>query len=133
MPFIARVNPIKVAPELLMAASLALAKMTKEYRRDLTARSIKIFKMLEANKISPNGGLLSAINLRLEALSHLQSQKHKELEAWSRPDDGKASAHEDLFKAAAIEPMVREGGRPAFEPVSFFKRLLSISKIHERA
>jgi hypothetical protein len=79
MPFIARVNPIKVAPELLMAASLALAEMTKEYWRDLTARSIKIFKMLEANKISPNGGLLSAINLRLEALSHLEIRKHKEM------------------------------------------------------
>jgi hypothetical protein len=37
---------------------------------------------------------------------------------------------EDLFKAAALDPMVREGGRPAFEPVSFFKRPLSISKVH---
>jgi hypothetical protein len=134
MPFILRLNAINVAPDLLMAAGLAVAEMATEDRRDLTSRSLEIFKVLESNDVSPNGGLLSAISFRLEALSQLKFRNHKELGGWSTPGDetGEVFMSEDLYRTAALEPMLSEGKRAAFEPVNFFKRLLSISKVQGR-
>ena len=132
MGYIARVNRTRVTPEHLIEANLAIAEMVPEDRRDMTARAVRIIRLLEEKNMKGRNrpDMLTAITFRLEALARLELQKHREMGAWSRPGDetGQVFAHEDLFKAAALEPLISESERPAFEPVSFFQRLLSISK-----
>jgi hypothetical protein len=48
-------------------------------------------------------------------------------------EKGLVLAHEDLFKAAALEPLLARDGQSVFEPESFTKRLLEISKEHGSA
>jgi len=72
--------------------------------------------------------LSAAIEFRLEALARLSDRP--EMKAWSIPDniDGVMHIQGVVLRAAAAEPLREEDNRPSFDPESFFRRLIRMSK-----
>ncbi len=52
------------------------------------------------------------------------------MKAWSIPDniDGVMHIQGVVLRAAAAEPLREEDNRPSFDPESFFRRLIRMSK-----
>jgi hypothetical protein len=71
---------------------------------------------------------ITAIQFRLEALAELSD--HPKLLAWSMASDTEEMIfiRDEVLEAAAKEPLLEDGNRPAFDPESFFSRLLMLTE-----
>lgn len=125
------VNRTKVTPEMLIEANQVVSDMKPEDRRDLTARTIRIIQLLDERGVKgrKRPDMLTAICFRLEALARLEVSNQRSMGAWHLPGDekGMVFAHEDLFRAAALEPLIEQDNQAGFDADSFTKRLLSVS------
>lgn len=137
MNIIDRINRTQMPVELLIEANEAHAELSKEDRRDSVARTVAFIKMLDEKDYSDKRrqDLLLGIEFRLTALARLELAEYPEGKAWSLPGDekGLVYAHEDLFKAAAAEPIIEMDDQPGFDRDSFFRRLLSLTEQHGNA
>lgn len=137
MNIIDQINKTQMPAELLIEANEAHSQLSKEDRRDKTARTIAFIKVLDELDYSDvrSQNLLPAIGFRLTALARLELAEHPEGKAWSLPgsEEGLVYAHEDLFKAAAAEPLIEMDGQVYFDRDSFYRRLLSLTEQHGNA
>lgn len=128
---IENVNGTNLDPALLIEASRVHAELPQSSRADMAACTIAFIEMLREwgfeGKEARN--LLLAINFRMEALSYLLLQGHREVKGWSFDGSGPEMVfvEEELVRTAADEPLIEVDGQARFDPDSFFKRLLRIS------
>ena len=118
----------KVTPEILGRVLQAFGEMEPEDRKDMTGRALMVIRILdEEGLLDEEPHLAAAIEFRLEALARLAARP--ELKAWSIPGDVKGMVRLDpvVLEAAASEPLRDFNNRVAFDPESFFKRLMYIS------
>lgn len=119
----------KVTFNILEKVVAAIAAMEPADRRDTTGRTLAIIRVLnQEGLLGKKRHLAAAIDFRLEALARLSHRP--ELRAWSLPGDVTGIIHVQpvVWKAVAVEPLLEEGDRPAFNADSFFRRLTALSK-----
>jgi hypothetical protein len=79
--------------------------------------------------------VITAFEFRMLALTELRTQP--EYRAWSlQPSTQKQApdlVQEVLIDAAAVEPLIERRKKPAFDPASFFNRVLISSDAKGRA
>lgn len=84
-----------------------------------------LVEVMADQKLGERAALLTSFELRIEALSGLYG--HPWFRAWTlAPEEpgGARLIHEAVIEAAAIQPLIEVDHRPAFDPVSFFARVL---------
>jgi hypothetical protein len=119
----------RVGPDDLEQALQAINKLPQKDRRDLTARSLCLIGVFSKDRAERDvGTLIAAIDWRFRAIAALATRP--EFKAWSLPMDHVGAAKIDplVLRAAAEEPLITDGNTPAFDPDSFFKRLLALSE-----
>lgn len=72
---------------------------------------------------------VSALMFRMEALARLVAQAGAP--GWTLPpqSDGAVFTEEAVFAAAAVEPLVQQGNRVAFNRSRFLKRVLLLAEV----
>lgn len=137
MNIIEQINQTKMPAELLIEANEAHAELIKDDRRDKIARTVAFMRLLDEMNFTEKRrqNLLLAIEFRLSALARLGLVECPEVKAWSLPGDepGMMYAPADLFKAAAVEPLIEADEQACFDRDSFFRRLLSLTEQHGNA
>lgn len=137
MSLLKKVNRTQIDASLLVEANAAHADLPEKDRQDVTATGLAFIKLLHAKSLPDKRrrALLLAIQFRLEALARLEVHKHVELGGWTIPsrEEGMVFASQELFEAAAQEPLVEIDGEARFNKESFCMRLLALSKEHGNA
>lgn len=77
--------------------------------------------------------LVASIEIRQVALERLIKNGDAPGFAGSAPREGMSRVHRDLFRCAALEPIVRIGGQVGFDPAGFQRRLLSFTEVRGSA
>lgn len=134
-----QINAAPLTPELMKRLMTLVGDMPAEQRSDLTGRSIGIIRFLEeeypGQETFERASLITAFQFRMEALMNLRTRP--EYRAWtlqlSAHKEEPDVIHQVLVEAAATEPLIQRKKRPAFDPVSFFKRALAMSEAEGRA
>ena len=130
--FIMQVNAVSVPVDLLIEANQIHTDLPPEDRSDMAVWVVAWIQMLESKPYTEahRSDLLLALHFRMTALASLELAQHAEMAGWSMPGDkdGMVFAHYELFQAAAAHPVVEIDNQAAFEPDSFFQRLLSITE-----
>jgi hypothetical protein len=128
--FKARINAVRVAPELLGEIMAALAVLPAVERDDFEARATRIIGFLKEKRIGKDYGLLAmAATIRLMALDSVLDDRLVQTWLLPGPQPGVAYVHSDLMRAIAEEPVI-EGpqGEPVFAIPSFSRRLAQIAR-----
>lgn len=126
------VNRTPIDATLLVEANAAHAALPEKDRQDETATGLIFIKLLASKSYSgkQRRALSLAIQFRLEALDRLQMHKHTEFDAWTLPnrEEGVLFLSQELFEAAAQEPLIEIDGEAHFNKESFLERLLALSE-----
>ena len=126
--YLNRMNDVAVSPALLGEVMQMHAGMCAEDRRDLAARSCRVFALLEDRVAqSQLGPLAAAIDFRLTALARLIEEQGGRGFTISGGTQGLEMVHPDLVRCAAEEPMIERDSEVAFDKGSFQRRLLAIT------
>jgi hypothetical protein len=138
MPPLADSNRYPLGPELMKQLLLWLAELPVEQRSDPTSRSIALMRRL--HEFFPTAGTVALVGIllsfefRAEGLARLR--EHPAFGAWAYRAE-KAGAtdliSQTLVEIAAVEPLVEQHGRPAFEPDAFFQIALATTEVVGRA
>ncbi|SCW90754.1 hypothetical protein SAMN02927900_06489 [Rhizobium mongolense subsp. loessense] len=135
MDFLNQVNKTNVTPELSGEALRLHSGMPPERRNSYEARMFELFRFLDDKGLKrQKRELAMAIDFRLTALARLNGDKA--LSGWTLPgsEPGQDFIHENLLKAAALEPVVEDEYRQAaFNAESFQRRVLAFSKAEGNA
>jgi hypothetical protein len=129
MSVIDEINAISLDPELMKEMMTCVAEMRAEQRGDMTGRARGLIRLLEERlsdqKPHTRAATLISFEFRMEALVRLR--RRPEFRAWTikaaktgAPD----LIHEVMIDTAASEPLIERNYRPAFDPVSFFRKAL---------
>lgn len=133
MDFIKTVNETTLEPKLLIEANRVHSELPEEDRSDMAAYTIAFIKLVREEwgyQGREAQDVLLAINFRMEALSHLMVEGHREVKGWvlDSSEEGMVFANEELFLVAAKEPLIPVNEQARFDPNSFFQRLLKITE-----
>lgn len=139
MTLMKRLNEAPLTPELMKRLMTTLENMPSDQRADFTGRGLGLIRFLEevfpGQETAERASVLTAFEFRMQALVRLRSRP--EYRAWSLQQAERVGEpdliHEVLIEAAAQEPLIQRRQRPAFDPVSFFKRVLALSDAEGRA
>jgi hypothetical protein len=138
MSIIEEANANPLAPDLMKELVTHVADMPADSRRDMTARTIGLIRFLEERLADQDtharAAAVISFEFRMEALARLR--KRPEYRAWT-VKAGKSGdpdlIHEVLIETAAGEPLIERKKRPAFDPVSFFRKALERAETEGRA
>ena len=128
--FKARINAVRVAPELLGEIMATLAALPAAERDDFEARATRIVGFLKEKRVGKDYGLLAmAATIRLMALDSVMDDRLAQGWLLPGPHPGVTYVHAELLRAVAEEPVI-EGpqGQPVFAILSFSRRLAQIAR-----
>lgn len=138
--FVQRLFAAAVTAQDLKKAIVAVNALPPEDRKDLTARSVALLRVFlgppgqgslseaASEESFADSDRITAVQFRLEALARLSG--HPKFRGWSMPSDKREMMFisDEVLEAAAKEPLLEDGNRPAFDPESFFSRLLILTE-----
>jgi hypothetical protein len=137
MSVVDEINANPLDPELMKEMMTCIAEMPADQRRDVTGRAMGLIRFLEEclsdQKPHARAAALISFEFRMEAMVRLR--KRPEYRAWTikaaktgAPD----LIHEVMIDTAASERLIERHNRPAFDPVSFFRKALERVEVEGR-
>lgn len=119
---IEQVNNVSVSKEDLIEAVQEIGELDPE-ERDFTGHAITIVRLHsgEPEKVK-------AIMFRLEALARLLAREGAPGWTLALPNEA-VLTQEPVFAAAAVQPMIEQNGRVAFERDSFLQKVLDMADL----
>ncbi|MEP6868586.1 MAG: hypothetical protein ABJA20_08715 [Novosphingobium sp.] len=129
-------NETPIGAELLADIYAMQAAMPLEARKSPDARRARLVDLLEEKGEHDHDrlrALVASIELRQVALDRLVQDG--DARGFTQPvaEVGKARVHQDIFRCAGEEALVRIDGEVRFEPASFQRRLLSFTEARGNA